>query len=66
MRKAVAACLTMIALTGCGITPSETAVLDRVQPLAADCALALAGDDIAAARAGCLPMLATIEAGAGW
>lgn len=56
----------MIALTGCGTLPSETAVLDRVQPLAADCALALAGPSIEAARAGCLPMLATIEAGAGW
>jgi hypothetical protein len=37
-----------------------------VRPQAADCALALAGPSIADARAGCIPMLATLEAGAGW
>jgi hypothetical protein len=57
--------MTALALTGCGPLPSETAVLDRLQPLAADCALALTAT-IEEARAGCLPMLATLEAGAGW
>lgn len=56
----------MTALSGCVTSQSETAVLDRARPLLADCAAALAGESIAAARAGCIPALATIEAGAGW
>ena len=54
------------ALTGCVSSPSETVVLDRARPLLAECAGALAGDSIEAAREGCLPALVTLEAGAGW
>jgi hypothetical protein len=53
-------------LLGCGDLVNETAVTDRVRPMAADCASALAGEDIAAMRRACRGMLATLEAGAGW
>ena len=54
-----------LALIGC-VGSNETTVLDRARPLSAECAETLAGDSIAAARMGCLPLLVTLEAGAGW
>lgn len=51
-------------LTGCVTTPSETAVLERLAPLAAQHAAALAGDDISKMRETGRNLIATYEAGA--
>lgn len=66
MRLTFAPLLTLIVLTGCTATPTATGWIDRLRQPSAACAAALAGDRIEAARAECVPLLAGIEAGAGW
>lgn len=66
MRLICAMLLTLTVLTGCVTTQTETPVLDRAKPLAVTCAGALAGSSIEDARTDCIPLLSTLEAGAGW
>lgn len=65
MRTWVTALLTLSVLSGCASLPTDTAV-DRLKPLAASHARALAGEDMPAARETGLALLAGLEALAGW
>ena len=55
----------LTAFGGCASLPTDTAV-DRLKPLAASHARALAGDSMPAARETGLALLASLEALAGW
>jgi uncharacterized protein YceK len=65
MRTLATALLMLSVLSGCASLPTDTAV-DRLKPLAASHARALAGDDMPAARETGLALLAGLEALAGW
>jgi hypothetical protein len=65
MRTWATALLMLSVLSGCASLPTDTAV-DRLKPLAASHARALAGESMPAARETGLALLAGLEALAGW
>ena len=56
---------TLTALAGC-VTSRPSTALDRLKPVAADCAAELADGTQADARAACLAHLAQLEAALNW
>lgn len=65
MRLLFAMLLTLTGLIGCAPLPAETPI-DRLRQPAAECASALAGDSMPAARGNCLPLLSQLEAAGAW
>ncbi len=57
--------LTLTTLSSCASSPAEP-VTDRLRQPASECASALAGDSMPAARGNCLPLLLQLEAAANW
>ena len=65
MRRHFVMLLTTSGALGCAPLPGET-VTDRLRQPAAECASALAGDSMPAARGNCLPLLSQLEAAGVW
>ncbi len=57
--------MTLTIVSGCAMQPSGSAI-DRLKPMAAGHAAALAGDDMAAARKTGVTLIESLAAYAGW